>query len=51
MTIAKMLALPDDRLKLTEYTKNWSNRKSPHIISLITMLDLAYGMLLYRERY
>jgi hypothetical protein len=35
--------------KLTEYTKNWSNKKSPHTISLITMLDLAYGMLLYRE--
>ena len=35
--------------KLTEYTEQWSNRKSPHTISLITMLDLAYGMMLYQE--
>lgn len=36
--------------KLTEYTENWSHRKSPHIISLITKLDLACGMLLNQER-
>lgn len=36
--------------KLTEYAEHWRNRKSPHTISLITMIDLAYGMLLYQER-
>lgn len=36
--------------KLTEYTEHWRNRKSPHTISLITMLDFAYDILLSQER-